>query len=297
MTPNLIIAKDDTASTGAVVYWSLTGDIDGSRLIDEWLARRLPLDLLPKLPAPETALRRAVQDQTERHLLARKNDEDGSWYLVKESVGDSSTSSAALEFSLGIRFCLDEESMVAGHTLNGSSDEGSRVIAAVCAAYDHYRNSLTPHDISPWLSDLPGKAACGLTLRERSGGFYYIPNMGLDFWTRAVEAVKASSAHTFHSLPAMRCEQALEAVLDALNHEVGEATDKMFASLEDNLGTRAIRTRIEQTSGLRSKVAAYEQLLGKGLDDLRGKIESLSASWVVASLKAEAEADKAAEGK
>jgi hypothetical protein len=78
----LIALTEKVDTAGAVIWWRLTGEVDLEHLRSEWRARGLNEKDLPQPATPKTALRRAVQQVVEKHVLARQID-DG-WAVVRE---------------------------------------------------------------------------------------------------------------------------------------------------------------------------------------------------------------------
>jgi hypothetical protein len=143
-------------------------------------------------------------------------------------------------------------------------------------------------DISGWLADTLMTAAKAVSLRD-TGGIYFIPREYVDLYTRYTEAIAGVSAHRFFLVPALRSDEAIEAVLDALCREAEQATLTVETELDnESLGKRALGTRMDAAEAMLEKVRTYENLLGRGLGQLVKRIEGLKAGITVALLSREA---------
>lgn len=272
-----IIAVPDAEVAGAIVWWRLQGDTELQELAEAWDREDLDPDHLPRPPTPRRALARAVRSQQGPRRLARPLGGHRGWALVDESPGDED-----LEYRTLLTARLDGLVL----SVRGSVDVVAR--ETVSSAYAHYTSVLTTRDVSQWLSALIQQVSA-VSLRG-TGGIYFVPRDQLDEWRRAAGALRAASDHQVHEIPALRSEEAVAAVLDALSREA----DRHLAGIEgdldcEDLGAKALRTRAARCDRLREKVETYEQLLDRSLEQLRGRIGGLKAGVVAAALLAEAE--------
>lgn len=280
-------------TAGAISYWRLSGTVELSKLAAAWAAQGLAADLLPAQPGDEVALGRAVRDLAgpRRRVfpLARR----GAWVVKDESVTADGLDVSHVRVAT-IKF---ESGSAAIDPGNVAPETLAAVEAQVREGYRKARIELAPEDISGWLIAL-AKDRASVSLRE-SGGIYFVPRPAIEFWRKAVAAIKSVSAHRIFNIPALKNDEAIDAIIDAVSAETAAAASAIEAELlkegDDALGLRALKTRGESCGVLLDKVAAYEELLGVKLPALVSKIEDLRAGVVAATLKTERTADAAAD--
>lgn len=266
---------EETSQAGALVYWRLEGEVDPKELALHWKLAGLDPDLLPSTPAPSTALARTMRERAEHRKLVRPLEERGSHALVREVV-----SGADLSYDVALRVKLD----VAGRPV--VEPAGHPLEATIRAAYDHHLEVCSSDDIGGWLVGIVAKVD-GVAMRDR-GGIYYVPPGKLAEWDSMTSALRKVSNHRIFKIPAMTSKSAVEAILDAIAQEAEADAAKMEAELlSDELGGRALASRVAKTEALEAKVSRYESLLGEKLDVLRDRLEGLRANLTVAILKAQ----------
>ncbi len=107
-----------------------------------------------------------------------------------------------------------------------------------------------------------------------------------------VEAIRNIGGHSIYRIPAMRGDDAVEAILDAIQSEAAEEAHAMEIALEKaQFGERGWEHRISKTDTIEGKVARYEALLGARLDGIRERLTALRANLTIAMVKAQAEDD------
>ena len=264
----------DPALAGAITYWRLAGGVNGDRLRTAWLERGLPELLLPTLPSPETALTRAVKKQEGRRngatILARQLPEARGWVLKHETPNEDKSD---LTYSTEARVWVDKLGRF-------QTDQPESTLArAVEVEYPRQLNEVSAADVSSWLVRLAAYVTA-VSLRD-GGGVYFIPRGTLPVWRGMVHAIRAASSHSVFEIPAMRGEECVAAVLDALNAECDEEVRRMEAEITASpggLSKRGISTREAQLDRLRAKVEGYCALLGTRQEELVGKLENVRAS-------------------
>lgn len=277
-----LVITESVATSGAVSYWRLSGDVKLDVLASAWRAAGLDEKLLPTAVKNEVALGRAVADQAEKRRLIRPLARRGAWAIVDETVveGQAPTYRTLVTVRLG-----DTGADV--EAVSASDDEAYFIRTAIGGAYLQHRNKLAHHDISAWLLDI----AYGLkavSLRE-SGGVYFIPNAGVDMWSKVADAVTAGGAGDVFRIPAMRTAEAVAAITAAITAEAAvmaqKIEDEIMATGDDAIGKRALKNRVKDSMALLDKLASYEELLGRQLD-IRARVEALSANVSAAVLTA-----------
>jgi hypothetical protein len=298
---DITIVSEATKTCGAVSYWRLSGGVELDRLREAWKAEGLDVKLLPKPPRPETALHRAVQDVVEApepgqkrrtvrgagvksRTLVRPLAKRGAWAIVRETVDGVSYIGAREEAT--VRWTVTSGG---GGAVTIEPSHDSRATAIITAFHAH-QGKLAVEDISSWLVALAehGKST---SLRD-TGGVYFVPRDSVEFWRRATTAIKSVSDHRIFKIPAMKNDEAVEAILDAVTEEAKYAAEKMEAELmaDESLTARELRTRAKRCEGLLAKVQAYESLLGVKMDVIKSRVVDLSASVAAAALVASSEA-------
>lgn len=261
---NRIVATSvATESTGAVVYWSLSGSVNVQGLAEAWVNEGLDLDLLPSVPSAKVALYRAVKAQASKHRLVRQHPE-GGWVLV-----DETSDGKDLDYNVGLRIFASAN----GETVdfikpdNVSDADAQAVIQAVEVEYARIMTEISHIDTSAWLVDFASRVLQGVALRER-GGLYFVPKAGIALLRRVKKAVEAASKHVVYEIPAMHSVEAIGAVLDAMRRETAETVTELDAELNTGeVGARGNASRIRRCEDLAAKIAGYEQLLGTKLGD------------------------------
>lgn len=266
-----IIAIDDAEinkrSCGRITMWDLSGDVDLGRLA----AALGDVVAHPDEPSPKVALHRAVDDVARLNRLEVRNRGAGEWVIVDEPEQDGDR--LIYPVACSAHLANDTEVVV----------RGPRASLDVQGAYDRARASLATTDVGNWLCDTLTKLG-GIGLRDR-GGVYFVPQDRVDIWERVVAALKTCSSHRVHTIPAMRSQDAVEAILTALTADTKAACDAMVEDIgSSTLGKRALETRENQTADLLARVDRYEGLLGTQLDELRDAIDKTRQAVAVARM-------------
>ncbi|KKN38749.1 hypothetical protein LCGC14_0750120, partial [marine sediment metagenome] len=270
----IVAVTESMETAGCIVWWRLSGSTDGYALRQAWEDAGLPEDLVPELPSAEKALRRAVIEQRERRRLVRPLEGTKGWAVVDEAAsGDD------LDYSVRLKVTLNK----IGHV--SIEPEGAVGSDEIKAAYQRHLAQLAQTDISTWLVRLAARVRA-VALRD-TGGVYFIPREQVAQWRRMAGALGAASASRVFEVPALKSDEAIEAVLDAVAREAETAAEVMEEELaKENLGERALRTRTERCGAIEEKLSTYEKLLGTSLDALHDRLEVLQAGLATAALAA-----------
>lgn len=278
---NKIAAVDGGEIAGAIIYWRLSSDTDGTALRNALEDRGIDPETGPQLPSPTTALTRAMARVCrERGCFPRRH--AGAIYAVAQG-SDDDRDEPTFEASWGV--ALDPVGRLTYR--NNPSDE---VREAAREAYLKEFHALSTGDISSWLLR-EMEEVHAISLRD-TGGVYMVDREGLDQFTTRVEALHEVSSCRVHLIPAMHSDTAVDAFLDGLISEVNTFVSKTASDLEDDLGVRAIATRRARIDRMMAKVEKFEGLLGTKLDSLRDELTRLEGVAVAATLAAEAEEDE-----
>lgn len=271
---NIVIVNENIGSTGAVVWWTFSGDVNHADLVASLLERGFTDDFLPPPTSAERALGRAAKAQEQKRFLARPLGRGTGWAMVREVVQEDGN----LKHEQTCKVLLRKDVLElepAGH------EDGLRVKHD----FDVYLPLIAAADVGTWVVTLAEKKLMGVRLRDR-GGLYFIPANVVPLWRKLTEAVQAvNPGFQLYEVPAMKSDEAVRAVLDAVVREAESEANEMQQQLTDGeLGKRALSARVNRCDDIKAKLAHYEQLLGVSLDRLRGNIDTLKADLGAAAL-------------
>jgi hypothetical protein len=133
--------------------------------------------------------------------------------------------------------------------------------------------------VSGWLCSIIERHFNGVRIRA-SGGVYYVPPSHLPKWRKLTDALSAISEHNFYYIPAMRTQEAAEAIVTALNAEIAKevSTARLMATYTKPPTKGALSKRTTQVAELRSKLQSYEKLLGQSLGQLAEELTDVEDS-------------------
>ena len=292
---DLMVTPEALGVCGSVSYWRASGTVSIATMAKAWDAAGLDKELFRKAPEPETALRRAVldlakreriNDKTERRVLVRPLQEASAWAVVEEIVQEGQAPSyTTLEI---VSFRKDYGPHF--FPVDGTSAQTEQIATAVMAGFSAQQGLFAPEDITGWLVKL-AYAKGAVTLRD-SGGVYFIPRPAMEFWNKAADAIQSASAHKVFRIPAMRNDEAVAAIIDAVTQEAEQEAQKINDEIMAGLGDRAIETRKDRIAALLTKVGSYEELVGQKMK-ISERLESLQASVATAKLIGSAPAEEA----
>jgi hypothetical protein len=284
MADNLIAIQDGSPATcGAIVWWTLGGKVARDRLVAA-LAAEQSSAVPPEETSRIVALHAACVEVARKHGYHVHTVGRGAWAIVRSP--DLDAAARALHYAV-------EGAARIGLTSGIDVDPGF-LAGEITDAYEIARGELSAAQVSGWLcSKLEGLGA--LPLRER-GGIYFVPSDVAGKWSKLMRAVDASRAGKIHTVPAMRSEEAVEAILSALEAEVSGAIAALDTELaSDELGPRALATREREALAMLDKIDRYGKLLGTNLDSLRSQATRAKGSIASAILLADQASDQAAQ--
>lgn len=289
-----IIATNASENSGAIVWWSLKGLLDLDKLREAWVSKGLDEAMLPIPPSPKVALHRAVHSLRGRNVVTTLNKGEGrGGYAITEVAEEGDADRVDdLKFSTWLKVYLNKVGTLS-FTFNTDREEPTHTIEGISGAYKSALCSIDTADASNWLCKIA--ELCDAVTLKVTGGLYFIPRHRLDKWEAVLECVRAASAHSLASIPAIPCDEVVGAVLSGIEAEMDATVAEMDKALEtDDLGTRALKSRIGTVQLTEQKLSRYETLLEVKLDSLRSKLQGMQASLTVAIVKAEADQDAAA---
>lgn len=279
----VVAVEEGAAGCGGMTWWSLSGSVGLEDLAEAWEAEGFHPDLLPTQPSPEAALHRAAADQAGKRMLCRPL-KRGMWELRCEIVVDDGAAAPTLSHLFECRVELRPD----GTPLVTPADH---VLAKpILHAFNVYRTVLTADDLSVWLSTMARRER-GIPLRER-GGVYFIPGgEHVARWRKLARALRAASAHRVYEVPALRTDNAVEAILTALRHDAEEQLKVVADYLDqgpEGVSTRGLNAYGRKAEEVRAKLDYYAGLLGVALPDLRARTVDLAGALTAAKLLAKA---------
>lgn len=280
VNPGVVVVQD-LQTAGAIVWWRLSGDTDIKALGEAWGDAGLDKKLLPSAPSITVALTRACTAQQTAHRLIRALPNQKGWAVVDET-SDKATGTLSYQ-TVATAKILQGNPMIE----TGADD---KLRANIWASYESSLGRLTVNDVSTWLTGLTQELKA-VSLRD-TGGVYFIPRDQIDRFRQMAGSLKGVTKHQLFEVPALKTEEAVEAILDAVLNEADREVSTIETELDtSDLKARALRTRSSKAEALREKVEAYEQLLGRSMGAVKDRIEALKASIVAAELAAQAETD------
>lgn len=286
INPNTdLVVTTELESAGLISYWRCSEGMSLNTLTDRWIEEGLDVKLLPKEPEPETALRRAVMEQQDRHRLVRAVDRH-AWAIVDEKIVEVAEGQPAQPPTY-TTLCIVryDNGGVAYNMMDGTFDEVAKLTATIASAFRNQQGLLASTDVTKWLVTLAYKHGA-VTLRD-TGGVYFVPREHSDFWRAVSRCVEATAGYRVFRIPAMNNSECVAAIVDAVTAEAAQLIAAMEVELaqtgDDALGKRAIQHRQLEAEALLKKVVSYEKLLGMQLD-VRSRVENLQANIVAAAL-------------
>jgi hypothetical protein len=267
-----IIATESNAAAGAIVLWSLAGEVALDDLVAEWTARGGAQDDLPNAPTALRVLRRACVAVAGKRLVRPIRE---GFALVDEREDEATT----LDFEIAARARLHGGAL----TVDGAD----WVLGdALRAEYQRAIGRLEANEISGWLvREMDRVDAVGL--RER-GGVYFVPPSGLARIRKIADTLADVSRCRLYEIPAMRSDSAVEAILAAVEAEASEAV----RGLQEDIETQRWKTergwvaRTRDLDDVEAKMARYEGLLGTKITSLAARLASVRAGLAAAALAA-----------
>jgi len=282
METKQIVVTERSNEAGAVVWWALSGEVNTQQLRNELSARGA--DYLPVFDTtPRTALKRAINGISERMLFPRALPGKTGWALVRERAMESD-----LQHEVEMRVWLDDKSETGCQNLR--IDPFNHPLAEhLRQLYEHHLGTLDVEGLSTWLTGVVIPQLSSVALRDR-GGFYFMPQPSVDMMRRVADACEVLSGCRFFEIPAMRTEQAVQAIMAALQRDINLACTDLEGSITPELTERGVKTRTKRCFALLDYVQTYEQTLGVGLQSMRDQIERIKAAITVATIAANMDA-------
>jgi hypothetical protein len=281
-----ILALDETFAeanlVGAIVWWSLKGPTDLVDFQEGLDAHGLPVDWAPLPPRMETvATRAAASAARDKRQLVRPLKDRGSSDFVSERVLDAGEPSERLEYTAHVRVSVKTEGGTKHVLVTPTTADDTALAQQIAGAVGLYTGLLTPNDMSLWLLWVLNTKVCAVSLRDR-GGFYFIPSgEPLALWKRIAHVIQTVSNHVCQSIPAVRTEDAVEAILTAVRREADESISALETwLLSDDVSKRGLVARVKELGHLQAKLTRYGTILGTAMPDLEDRAVTVMGALV-----------------
>jgi hypothetical protein len=267
---NLIVTNVESEKCGAIVMWSLDGAVPYTALQKAWEDSGLEPDDCPSAPGASATLRSVLAKFAKGRRIVRPVQEGTFALLAEARTGDEENP-------------LDHETVVVVR-LSGDSElefKGNREVAEqINEAFTNERENLGVTEFSMWLTTMVAGRCNGVPLRPR-GGVYFVPADRIEVLEKISKVVEDVSSHKVYSIQALKSEDAVEAVIDAVNRETEEAINAIveeagageLVQTTKNRTVRSVRIREERLKVAADKLESYERLLGVKSEAVRKRLE------------------------
>lgn len=276
----------DKSAVGRVVFWSAGGDVALPALVAA-LASAGSKAIPPEPVSPKVALHRAVEavaDQVGCDALLleappaddpKKQRKRGDWAIVRKPTQRTGATGDEVAYP------IVASARVNGTILHVDAPSPFAGVELLHTTYEAARNVLASNDVGTWLC-AKLRALDALPLKP-NGGVYFVPKDRVPQWDLLVSALAKVSTCTVHGIPAMRTQDAVDAILAAITAETRSECTKLAEDIA-SIGGRALETREGETNKLLSRLERYEGLLGTRLDDLRAAIDETRSAVATARM-------------
>jgi len=276
MTDTGIIAlQNDEQSAGAIVWWSLSGNTDIEDARETLELNGFDKSWFPTPPRLETVAMRAAKAAVDnKRQLCRPLTKRGECEFITERVvvvDDEETIAHVANARVTIVGDGDAKEVL----VQPSTEDDVALATKIAQSVQLYRGLLTATDISNWLLGILTTKIQAVSLRER-GGFYFVPHgEELTTWGRVCDIVRSISGHTLYSMPAMRSEEAVEAILASVRREAAAEMAKHQEYLAGETSSRGLNAAERHLGALQLKIERYAELLGVELPELTAHTSQL----------------------
>jgi hypothetical protein len=269
-----VMAVTNSEGVGAMVWWELQGGVSMADLRAAWGRNGLDCSLIPTENPTRRALRRALDELPAKAHLVRPLANKQGFSLVAES-GEGE----ALSYQQEVTVVLQDDQTLRITGAQPTLDDMIR------ANYVHALATFSSIEVSSILLRLVDTLS-SVTLRDR-GGFYFLPPASIATFRKAAQAFKEVSGCVCYEVPAMRSDEAVAAILAAVEKEAlteGQSLEQVLSDTEAS--ARTLSTKSKAVARIEAKVASYETLLGAKLTDVQNALAALRAKLVEASFRA-----------
>ena len=279
----VIAVSSAVKNAGAVTWWRLSGDISTTRLYDAWVKRGWDVDDLPPLPSSQATLKRVLRDTYGGASTLIQALPNGAFAVVDIQVVAASGMKIKNDAIYTTRFKIHLDNI---DELLESDNLSGPLLYSLQSAYDNARQTYEASMLSGWLV-AQVEARKAIRLRD-TGGIYFIPESYVKAWSAFGEVIAEVSASRVYEIPAVKNDQAMLALVEALSHELQQRVALLDQNVEER-GLRGLRNKADRCEELASKVRVYESLFSTKLDSLSHMVSTLEGRITQAILQAEIE--------
>lgn len=291
---NDLVALPEISSevgAGAIVTWRRVAPVKVKKLEAAVIASGLERKLFPDNPRPVDCLSRGMEAQSSkrRFLRALPGVKRGTgWALVEEApvLGEDvdGTGTGTLAHKVIVKGWMEDGAF----NVTTEDETYGDVAEAVYEAAELAAGEFTGGDLGGWLADLAIWGCQGVPLRQ-AGGCYYIPEVSMQIWHERTAVLRAAGRQVIVEVPAVKTDDVLAAVTEALELEVTRAVGLASRYTHDpdgvftKRGVRSQRTNLETVA---AKCKKYSDALGLSLQSVLDSLEKVTEELVVAAVMA-----------
>lgn len=269
----MAVEQSEDGIAGALVFWSLSGLVDNRDLVEMAEAEGFDEKYLPAEATRELVAQRAAAASMDgKRQMLRPLSTRGAWDLVEERVTQEDGGKERLVYTELVRIKVEEVAPgLKGIMLAPFGEENAWRVDEINENIEKYTGLHTAMDISSWLLWMLRDLVEAVSLRSR-GGFYFVPADRLESWRMVSRIIRGCSNHEMFEIPAVKSDEAVNAIITAVRKEAEEAMAEMEAYLAgDTISTRGLNAQERKIERTQAKVAHYAELLGVSLGDLQEK--------------------------
>lgn len=298
------------------------GEISVRKLFDALKNNDIPPQVWPSRPTDNKCLERALASLRDRRSLVRPLPKGRGFSLVLESpdnldLEDNHGSAHTVEITAKVQRGEFDHSVATIKV----TPEDHPAVPLIKAQYEYYRGAggddeglfKCAQDLSHWFSQVIVSWCHGVATRSRGGSYYIMKGVYLDRMIRVQKALEEASVFEDRQIPLngqtvtvprvvqggriilkpeVGSAAAVEILVDQLIEECDKTCDDLAAKLSDRkLTVRGLETQKSMADDVREKLSQFEQLLGTQLEDVRARLEEVTAGVTMAEVRIFAEKD------
>lgn len=307
------------------------GDLHAQTLLDALEEHGVPPEVWPSAPSDNKCLERALHSMRSRRSLVRPLPKNKGWSLILENADDldlerPEDSDGRHSHTVELTCKIEKSEFEHGASTVRVTPEDHPAVPLIKQEYTRYRGEgdreglfKCSQDLSYWFSQTIVPWCHGVATRSRGGSYYIMKGKYLDRMKKVAKALEDASTFKQEQImvsgepvsltkvhlggriilkPEVATTTAIEIFVDNVINECDKACDNLVEKLEKNdLGARALRTKKEEAAKVMDKLKEYEKLLGMNLQDVKDRLNEVSAGIGMAELKLLGEKDQAEYGK
>lgn len=274
MTIKTITAK----AHGITTYWSLTTRSDMLAFLLQWPGLGVS-DCLPSILKPHQRLKQALVDTFRRRrdilIHPHKNSEG---FSITRLVKGNKSNSYVTDVDVFLKIVDNEFEIEWVWTLGGTDHlnyaERNTLEDDCKNAFDLWAMGVTASSVGVALSNVIRKLG-GVPLRPR-GGIYWLPQRAVAKWEKVAGSVVNAEKHNIvFQLSTIHDSNSAKAVLKAVELDLIRRFEEIETALSaDDLGDRALKTKLSQLRTLKVDIKEYEAILGESFSHIQAEVEN-----------------------